>query len=98
MLTPRTIFSTIVFLSVNSPCFSDETFVCRESCDNLWIAANEIGAIESLLLEDGHQLRVGDLKIGQIVSARTEINVRSGPADWQKPILQIKQNQQLRIT
>ena len=98
MLTPRTIFVTIIFLSVNSPCLSGETFVCRGSCDNLWIAANEIGAIKSFLLEDGHQLKVSDLKIGQIVSAWTEINVRSGPADWQKPLLQIEKNQQLRIT
>lgn len=65
---------------------ANTSFECdaSHSCDNLWIASQDVGSATTFLLKKGKAVKPEDVHVGDEVSAATDINIRSGPANWQQ--------------
>lgn len=61
----------------------------RPSGCQFWMAAQDAGVSTALFFKDGHVIKAADIKVGDRLVARTPIYVRSAPAAFREPPLDV---------
>ncbi len=76
-----------------------QPFPCApvQTCSNLWVAAQNVGHPEAFFSRGPQPLNAVDIKIGDNLTANREINVRAGPADWQKPLFALERGRNVNV-
>jgi hypothetical protein len=76
-----------------------DSFPCGagQNCNNLWVAAHNIGSAEVFFKKNTNSIGPADIQTGDELVAERDINVRSGPANWQRPTFTIPKSGRVKI-
>jgi hypothetical protein len=68
-----------------------------EDCGDKWVALQEVGEDTSLFNRDSKPVLASDVKVGDILTAKGEIHVRTSPANWAHSSFSLRKSERVLV-